>query len=161
MRDNLSTNLHRQKEIYDNKSHGCPYHKRDLVWLFNPVVPSGKSKKFHKPWTRPYTVVKQLSDSTYRIQHTQHRSKWYIVHFDCLKSCNIPRVNSPQHKDTCEQATQLCNSTELPALTLRIVCDGDIDDADINSQPMASTEPRRYPSRTHHPPAHLADFVHH
>ena len=41
VRDNLSNNLHRQKEIYDKKSHGCPYHKGDSVWLFNPVVPPG------------------------------------------------------------------------------------------------------------------------
>ena len=78
VRDNLSNNLHRQKEIYDKKFNGCPYHKGDSVWLFNTVVPPGKSKKFHRLWTGPYTIVKQLSDST-NILNTVLRDVLYIL----------------------------------------------------------------------------------
>ena len=156
VRDSLSSNLHRQKEIYDKKSHGCPYRKGDLVWLFNPVVPQGKSKKFHRPWTGPYTIAKQLSDSTYRIQHTKHRSKRCIVYFDCLKPCK--GGNSLQCADSAEQSTPSPQPTQSLAPTLQIVSDGDNEDGD--SIP-AVGETRRYPSRSRHPPARLADFVHH
>ena len=37
------------------------------VWLFNAAVPKGTSRKFHKPWSGPYMVVKQISDINYRI----------------------------------------------------------------------------------------------
>ena len=85
VKEKLGRNLQRQKEIYDRKIHGSPYNKGDVVWLFNPVVLRGQDKKFHRPWSGSYTVVKHLLDSTYQIQHTQNHSKHIVVHFDCLK----------------------------------------------------------------------------
>ena len=73
VREKLGHHLKKQKEIYDKKSHGQCYKKGDLVWLFNSAVPKGRSRKFHKPWSGPYTVVKQLSDVTYRIQHVHNQ----------------------------------------------------------------------------------------
>ena len=159
MQDNLSNNLHQQKEIYDKKSHGCPYHKGDSVWLFNPVVPLGKSKKFHRPWTGPYTIVKQLSDSTYQIQHTKHHSKRCIVHCDHLKACN--RVNPLQCKDSIKQSTQSSRPTQFQAPTLQIMSDGHNDNEDRDSLPMACGETQKYPAHLHHPLARLVDFVCH
>ncbi len=88
--------MQRQKEIYDRKAHGSSYNKGDIVWLFNATAPRGQHKKFHRPWSGPYTVVKQLSDCTYRIQHTQNRSKRSVVHFDRLKQFT-GIVQSPTH----------------------------------------------------------------
>ena len=140
-----------------NLSHGCPYREGDLVWLFNPVVSQGKSKKFHRPWTGPYTIVKQRSDSKYRIQHTKHRSKRCIVHFDRLKPCN--GGNSLQCADSAEQSTPSPQLTQPLAPTLQIVSDGDSDNEDGDSIP-AVGETRRYPSRSHHPlPALLTLFA--
>ena len=58
----------RQKELYDRKAHGDMFEAGDLVWLHNPAVPRGRSRKLHCPWTGPFTVVKRLSDVVYRIQ---------------------------------------------------------------------------------------------
>ena len=51
-RDHLGTAAERQKEHYDWRVHGEPYKVGDQVWLHNPVVPRGSSKKLHCPWTR-------------------------------------------------------------------------------------------------------------
>ena len=76
--------IKRQKEFYNRKVHGMPHRKGSLVWLYSTVVPHGRNKKFHCPWTGPYQVVKQLSESTYRIRHVLN-NHYKNVHFDRLK----------------------------------------------------------------------------
>ena len=67
-----------------------------MVWLLNPQVPRGKSRKLHKWWTGPFKVVKQLSEVTYRIQHHRNQSRRMVVHFYQLKRCH-PNVRLPEH----------------------------------------------------------------
>ena len=88
VRNTMMTSLSRQKDLYDRKAHGEPFHSGDLVWLHTPAVPRGHSKKLHCPWTGPYRVVARLSDAVYRIQHLQLRRKRLVVHFDRLKPCS-------------------------------------------------------------------------
>ena len=73
--------IKRQEELYNRKVHGMPHKKGSLVWLYNTVIPRGHSKKFHRPWTGPYQVVKQLSESTYRVRHVLN-NHYKNVHFD-------------------------------------------------------------------------------
>ena len=87
-RQSSAGKLERQAELYNKKIHGKPYQVGALVWLLNPQVPRGKSKKLHKWWTGPYKVVKQISDVTYRVQHVKNRNKRLVVHFDRLKTCH-------------------------------------------------------------------------
>ena len=87
VRERMGRKLERQKELYDRKAHGVPLEPGDLVWLHNPAVARGQSKKLHRPWTGPYRVVRRLSDAVYRLQHTQARRKRPVVHFDRLKPC--------------------------------------------------------------------------
>ena len=72
----------RQKDHYDKKFQGNSYTEGALLWLHNPVFPSGQSWKFHQPWTGPFRVVRQLSEHTYRIQGTTCQKKRLVVHFD-------------------------------------------------------------------------------
>ena len=65
VRDRCETEHKRQKSIYDRKVHGEPYSECDLVWLYTPAVPSGQSRKLHRPWKGPYKVVERLGDATY------------------------------------------------------------------------------------------------
>ena len=69
----------RQAEFYNKKMHGKPHKVGALVWLLNPHVARGKSKKLHRCWTGPYKVVKQISQSTYRVQHVNNKSKRLVV----------------------------------------------------------------------------------
>ena len=141
-----------QAKNYDKRIHGDTYVQGSMVWLFNPVVPKGRAKKFHKPWTGPYKVLSKLTDHTYRIKHTCRPFKTKVVHFDRLKPC---------HKDVC-----------LPqGITKELV-----HDSPRTSQSMTRTTPigtnieivhvpesaRRYPLRTsRQAPIRFNDFTSH
>ena len=168
VREKLGHNLQRQKEIYDWKAHGSSYNKGDMVWLFNATTPREQRKKFHRPWSGPYTVVKQLSDSTYRIQHIQNRSNCSVVHFDHLKPFTGVVQSSPDpHSHLQQQPSndqhQLASSTPStsqsmePALHLLDYGDSDTED----DQQTHSVNSRRYPCRSHHPPSRLAEYIRH
>ena len=75
----------RQKSLHDKRVYGEPY---EVVWVLNPAVPRGVSRKTKCPWIGPFCVVKKLSDVTYCIQTTANRRKRQIVHFDRLKRCD-------------------------------------------------------------------------
>ena len=79
---NMGISAARQKEFYDCKAHGEKYKVGQLVWLCNPVVPRGNSRKLHSPWVGPYKVVKFISETVYRIQDSRAPRKSIVVHFD-------------------------------------------------------------------------------
>ena len=139
-RRNLNTNTERMKDFYDQKIHGKPYDPGDLVWLHNPAVPKGKSRKLHSPWSGPYKVVKRLSTAVYRIQDQRgggfRRKRRLIVHFDRLKPCpkgiRFDGVDSsdvnPQEPDLEPSATQEHpRGPRRPGTTLQLF---DVDDED-------------------------------
>jgi len=137
-----------------------------MVWLFNTAIPRGQHKKFHQPWSGPYTIVKQLSESTYRIQHTQHRSKRSVVHFDRLKPFNGILQSLTQHIGSDDQS-QLSSSTPStsqhcsePTLQLLDAGDSDNDEGD-NDEDGEQTSSIWYPSRSRHPPRRLTDYIRH
>ena len=53
VRKRMGHQLEQQKDRYDARSHGKAFEAGDLVWLHNPAVPRGRSKKLHRPWTGP------------------------------------------------------------------------------------------------------------
>ena len=55
------------------------------MWLNNPVVPRGQSKKLHRFWKGPYTVVDVWDDCVYKIKQDAVPHKQHTVHFDRLK----------------------------------------------------------------------------
>ena len=156
VRENVGEVQERQEQLYNRKVHGEPHKPGALVWLFNPAVPRGKAKKFHRPWTGPYRIIRKLSDANYFIRHI-HNHKKKVVHFDRLKSCpkNIrlpPRLSSEAHQSSVPPPS-------APGTYLDLIDDD--DDAYFPQQhnppttgaasSMQSSVPR-YPSRTHHPP---------
>ena len=58
-------------------------------------------RKLNCPWKGPYTIIKRISDATYRVQHQQRQKDRQIVHFNRLKPCpkNI-RLNQPTSTPT-------------------------------------------------------------
>ena len=87
-RQNMGTAAARQKELYDRKIHGEKFAVGQLVWLWNPVVARGNSRKLHTPWVGPYKGVKCISEAVYRIQDSRAPRKRLVVHFDRLKPCS-------------------------------------------------------------------------
>eukprot|EP00731_Ephydatia_muelleri_P002477 Em0001g2477a len=85
VRSHLSSEQRRHKQIYDVKVAGKPFTRGRKVWLNNPVVPRGQSKKLHRFWKGPYTVVDVWDNCVYRIKQDAVPHKQHTVHFDRLK----------------------------------------------------------------------------
>jgi transposase InsO family protein len=62
VRTQMKHKLEQQKDRYDTRTHGKPFQSGDLVWLHNPTVARGQSKKLHQPWTGPYKIASKLSE---------------------------------------------------------------------------------------------------
>ena len=98
VREHMGSATGRQKELYDAKVHGDEFKVGDLVWLHNPVVTRGASRKLHCPWAGPYQVVKKLSTVVFRIQDVRRgRRSRKVVHFDRLKPCPSTVRFPPEH----------------------------------------------------------------
>ena len=87
VREKLSVSHARRKDYYDKKVHGSPFAVGELVWLHSTVVPRGKARKLHHPWTGPYRVTAKLSDCDYRVKKLLGSRRVQVVHFNRLKLC--------------------------------------------------------------------------
>lgn len=151
----------RQKEHFNLKVHGKPYVTGDFVWLCNPVIPKGTSRKLHSPWKGPYKVIKRISDIVYRIQDTQGRKKKQVVHFDRLKPYYADREDPPTNTrqqlepsamlDTNDEV-QRKDSTAKPSppgthLQINDNYEDETNETDIATIPQDESQNRRYPLR--------------
>ena len=115
-RQHMQATAMRSEELYNKRVHGQEYEVGDLVWLNNPVVPRGRSRKLHCPWTGPFKIIKKLSSVVYRIQDKRPGSrKRVVVHFDRLKPCPAdirmkPVVEDLHNSDANEQPVQFPGS---------------------------------------------------
>ena len=177
-RESSAGKQERQAEMYNEKVHGKPHDVGSLVWLLNPQVPRGKSKKMHKWWTGPYRVVKRISDVTYRVQHTSNRAKRMVGHFDRLKQCHPRTRFEGNTSPPTQESSNLTDSTpsnswnSVPfGCSLQVV--EEAEDTHVPEQsrvqlPQPITHPpfqprehpnleslptRRYPTRTRRPPS--------
>ena len=150
VREKMGHHLRRQKEIYDRKAHGCLYNKGDKV-------PKGTSRKFHKPWSGPYTVVKRICDITYRIQHAHHPRKRMVVHLDRLKPFNgdIQEKSSKGNKPPV-QSSETPSSPLPTSHTLKLYDDDDDNDEVANAESSAGSA-----TQTHRAPARFDDYISH
>ena len=168
VRIRMQQKLHRQKELYDQRAHGDPYKLGDLVWLHDPVVPRGQSKKFHCPWSGPFRVVSKFSDVVYRVQSTRGRRKRIVVHFDRLKRCpSGVRLPLGQPPTNCQDLGQDTPSTPLDSdpvgTSLEILQD---DDEQAQPPPPGPNSPRpnpphRYPHRMRNAPTRYQPTIVH
>ncbi len=85
VRQHSSVEQKRHKQLYDTKVAGNPFVKGDKVWLHIAAVPRGHSKKLHRFWKGPYTVMDVLSNCVYKIKQDTSPHKQHTVHFDRLK----------------------------------------------------------------------------
>ena len=81
---------------------GNPFVKGDKVWLHNAAVPRGHSKKLHRFWKGPYTVVDVLNNNVYKIKQDVTPHKQHTVHFDRLK----PYVHRAEQREETSPSQQ-------------------------------------------------------
>ena len=80
----------RQKELYRERQHKINID--DLVWLFTDRANPSLNRKFQSFWSGPYKVVKQLSNTIFKIESYGRWTKNKIVTsaaVDRLKKCYI------------------------------------------------------------------------
>ena len=139
-------------------------------FYFHKYPEESQIKKLHRQWSGPFTVVKCLSNVTYRVQDINNRCKRMVVHFNRLKPYK-QRVQTPL-KDKAKDKPSLQDNTQPThhfGTELELVDDkgeGNITLPDPPQDGRADTEPnveqedpqyeselvRRYPRRVHHPP---------
>ena len=147
VQQSVSAKQDRQKELYNRKIHGNPHEPGNLVWLHNPAVPKGRARKFHRPWTGPHQVLKQLSEVTYQIKNTRN-GRMAIVHFDRLKKCH-PNTRLPQPS---RNSQPLLDTQTQPNRPRPVGSDLELLDSDEQDHPNGA---RRYPTRSRRPPEWL------
>ena len=153
-----ATSQRRQKDLYDCRVHGKQFAVGDMVWLHSALVPRGKSRKLHHPWTGPWQVVKKLSDAVYRLQGTTGRRRRVIVHFDRLKPY-VPgtRLEASDHPSS--PIPLVAQPTVSPSFTPVIVDDDDLGDAPSLTPVPSPPEPRRYPTRHRRAPERYNGYL--
>lgn len=155
VRTKLSTGHRVQKQLYDKRVHGNGYEEGDLIWLHSTVIPKGRSKKLHLPWTGPYRVSKKISDCDYRIKLPDSRKPPMVVHFNRLKLCPpSTRLSKPIRSRNATNS--IPPPTAQPIGTeLEIIDNDEYDTSD------EETQERRYPSRHRQPPMRYSTVIAH
>lgn len=155
VREKLATSHEHRKKYYDKGTHGRPFQDGELVWLHSTVVPRGKSRKLHHPWTGPFKVIKQLTECDYRIRGLGRKKKIHVVHFNRLKLC-VPGTRFEQRAPEIADA-----SGEVPSLTTPSNFGMDMELIDIGSESDEHSIPptSRYPSRVRQRPDRFAPGV--
>ena len=87
------------------------FHTGNLVYLFNPSVKPGLSRKFHKVWSGPFRITAKISDLNYEIVDPNNRKQ--IVHVNRLK----PAYNPDSWKPTVKQKAKRKVRNKPPAPT--------------------------------------------
>jgi len=116
----------RQKFFYGKRVCGEPYEVDDLVWLLNPAVPRGASRKLNCPWIGPLRVVKKLSDVTYHIQNTEGNGMLYIL-IDLSLVTQIQQRSHPASNTVPISVPAPIHNTVPPGTYLQITEDDDTD----------------------------------
>ena len=87
IRENLDV---AQKKRKDRRHKHCAevnFKVGDRVWLFNPAVKVGETRKLSSQWRGPYTVIDRVSPVNYKIQLIG-TTKTQIVHHNRMKMCH-------------------------------------------------------------------------
>ena len=147
------------------------------MWLHTPPSSRTTSRKLYHPWSGPFRVVKQISESTYRIQQIDGRRIRKIVHFNRLKPCppgvrlqqtDLEHPTTTTTSDESQQDSR--HSSSVPQRTaigeqLQLIDDDDEQESRTIPRPAVDVTPAtstsRYPQRERRAPSRYNDFVSH
>lgn len=104
VRENLAKARERYTHQYNKKTKISSFELGDLVYLYDPSVKKGLSKKLARPWSGPYRVIEIKGPVTYKIRKLNTRK---VVHINRLKPCT-GEFDEPSLRET--------NINELPVI---------------------------------------------
>jgi hypothetical protein len=83
---------------YDRKAKQRKFVVNGFVYLYNPAMKPGLSRKFRKPWTGLYKITRKISDVNYEIMDQKNKSQ--VVHVNRLKIAHNTDLWKPkQHRN--------------------------------------------------------------
>jgi hypothetical protein len=86
---NIKSHLN-NKRLYDRKAKPREFEVQDLVYLYNPALEPGLTRKFAKPWVGPCQITKKISVLNYEI--VDLNGKHQVVHVNRLKKSSNPEL---------------------------------------------------------------------
>jgi len=101
----------KNERLYNRKAKLRKFHAGNLVYLFNPTVKPGLSRKFHKVWSGPFRITAKISDLNYEIVDPNNKKQ--IVHVNRLKQAYNPDSWKPKVKKKAKRKSR----NKLPAHT--------------------------------------------
>ena len=66
---NIKQHQEENKTYHDTHAREPDFEVNDLVWLHDPRVPVGLSKKLRRQWTGPYKITAEGPGNTYQLRH--------------------------------------------------------------------------------------------
>jgi hypothetical protein len=84
------------KKLYDRKAKLRKIKTGALVYLYDPAIKPGLSKKFQKFWTGPYRAIAKLSELNCKIMDQENKTQ--VVHVNRLKANYSPQTWKPKVK---------------------------------------------------------------
>jgi hypothetical protein len=75
---------------------------QDLVYLHNPALKSGLTRKFAKPWIGPCQIAKKISELNFEIRDS--KGKRQVVHVNRLKKSFNPECWNPKPRQKPQRA---------------------------------------------------------
>ena len=105
----------KNNRFYDRKAKVRYFEENDLVYLYNPAMKAGLTRKFGKFWSGSYKVIRRIFELNYEIVSQDNRKQ--IVHINWLKRCYNgslwnPRPNQKTLKKVLKQKTRHRDSGE-------------------------------------------------
>lgn len=92
VRQNLDSAKARQAINYNKRTKSKYFDLGQLVYLNDPTVQVGLSKKLGKPWIGPYRIIEVKGPVTYKIRKLNGRQE-LVVHSNRLKLCQTDEQN--------------------------------------------------------------------
>ena len=90
--ENVEQSQVQYKTQYDKNAKEPSYEVGDRVWMSNPIVPKGQSKKLVQKWTGPYFITAKRGPCNYNLSHCHtYKQVGHPVHSNRLKPFNDNR----------------------------------------------------------------------
>ena len=109
VRERIDHHQLKYKEAYDSKHQQVIYKIGDLVWIKDPAIETGQSKKFSHLWKGPMKIIQVLTPVTYKVQSTVPESKYSdTIHIARIK----PYFTPTDQKQEMSKGTSLLNKVK-------------------------------------------------
>ena len=95
----------RMKLYYDQHAKDHPFRVGHKVWIYNPAVKPGLSKKLRCLWHGPFHLIEQITPVSFKVANLQGKLQKSSIHVNRMKqdfTYDDPPTDSPPHNNSNE-----------------------------------------------------------